>query len=48
MATTLANHFNFYSFPGYEFLISNIKFSLVKMIIIDIRNNISTSNNGNF
>jgi len=44
----MASRFNFYSFPAYESLISTIQFSLVKMIILDIRNNISTSNTGDF
>ncbi len=44
----MASHFDFYSFSGYEFLISTIQFLLVKMLILDIRNYISTSNNVNF
>ncbi len=43
-----ASRLDFYSFSGYEFLISTIQFSLVKMFILDIRNWISTSNNGYF
>ncbi len=39
--------FYFYSFTGYEFLISTIQFLLVKMLILHIRNWISTSKNVN-
>ncbi len=36
---------DFYSFTLYEFLISSIQFSLVKMVILDIGNWITTRNN---
>ncbi len=35
------SRFDFYSFSGYELLISIIQFLLVKMLILDIRNRIS-------
>ncbi len=37
-APDMESRFNFYSFSEYEFLISTIPFSLVKIQIIDIRN----------
>ncbi len=46
MTSTIASRFDFYSFSGYKILISTIQFSLVKMLILDIRNLTSTSNNG--
>ncbi len=46
--SNMASHFDFYSFLVYEFLISTIQFLLVKMLTLDIRNLISTSNNGYF
>ncbi len=45
LSATMESHFDFYSFSGYEILISIIQFSLVKMVNLDIRNWISTSNN---
>ncbi len=45
-ASSMASRFDFYSFSGYEFLISTIQFLLVQMLILDIRNWISASNNG--
>ncbi len=33
---SMASRFDFYSFTGYEYLISTITFLLVKMLILDI------------
>ncbi len=44
----MASRFDFYSFSGYEFLISTIQFLLVKMLISDIMNVIIISNKSNF
>ncbi len=41
----MASRFDFYSFLGYELLISGIRFLLVTMAIFDISNYISTCNN---
>jgi len=38
MQTSMAQRFDFYSFPRYEFFMSTIQFSLVKMLIRDNRN----------
>ncbi len=41
----MASRFDFYFLTGYEFFISTIKFSLVKILILYIRIWMSTSNN---
>ncbi len=45
---TMASRFDLYSLSEYEFLISTIQFLLVKMLVLDIRHSISTSNIGYF
>ncbi len=44
----MASSFDFYFFSGYEFLILTVQFSLAKILILDVRNWIYTSNNGYF
>ncbi len=43
----MASCFDFYSFSGYELLISTIQFILVTILILDINNSIYTSYNLN-
>jgi len=44
-AEIMASHYSFYSFPGYEFLISTIKFLISTITFFDINNLIVDINN---